>query len=266
MIFIDGKLVQFGMFPNKESNLNFNNVGFHTHSVVALKFESDLDLFNLYILKSYMDENGCKSPYLKILYMPYSRMDRRNEFYTFNLKYVSNFINSMNFAQVEIFDAHSDVTSALVDRCIDRSNIPYLFTTFQKEVGTENTVIMYPDAGAQKRYERHFAYPSVVGKKVRSFGDGKILSYEITGDAAGKNVVIVDDLCSRGGTFMGAANALKDTGAKDLYLIVSHCENTILEGDVLSSGLFKKVYTTNSIISETEATDSFSVLNIYGGK
>ena len=37
---------------------------------------------------------------------------------------------------------------------------------------------------------------------------------------------------------------------KEIYLYVTHCENTILEGDLLSSGLVKRVYTTNSIFTK----------------
>ena len=58
---------------------------------------------------------------------------------------------------------------------------------------------------------------------------------------------IIDDICSRGGTFYHSAKKLKEHGANDIYLYVSHCENTILEGDLLKGDLIKRVYTTDSI-------------------
>ena len=66
----------------------------------------------------------------------------------------------------------------------------------------------------------------------------------------GKDVLIIDDICSRGGTFYHSAKALKEAGAKNIYLYVTHCENTILEGELLTSGLIEKVYTTNSIFTK----------------
>ena len=66
----------------------------------------------------------------------------------------------------------------------------------------------------------------------------------------GKDVLIIDDICSRGGTFFYAAKALKEAGAKNIYLYVTHCENTILEGELLTCGLIEKVYTTNSIFTK----------------
>jgi phosphoribosylpyrophosphate synthetase len=63
----------------------------------------------------------------------------------------------------------------------------------------------------------------------------------------GKNVLIVDDICSRGGTFYHSAKALKEAGAANISLYITHCENTILEGEIFTSGLIQRVYTTDSL-------------------
>jgi ribose-phosphate pyrophosphokinase len=55
---------------------------------------------------------------------------------------------------------------------------------------------------------------------------------------------------SRGGTFFHSAKKLKEMGAAEIYLYITHCENTILEGEVLTSGLVEKVYTTKSIFTK----------------
>ena len=53
---------------------------------------------------------------------------------------------------------------------------------------------------------------------------------------------------------------LKELGAKEIYLYVTHCENTILEGELLTSGLIEKVYTTNSIFTkEHEKIEVFKI-------
>lgn len=64
---------------------------------------------------------------------------------------------------------------------------------------------------------------------------------------AGSTVLIVDDICSRGGTFTHTAKALKDAGADEIYLYVTHCENTIRDGSVLTDGLITHVFTSDSI-------------------
>ena len=60
----------------------------------------------------------------------------------------------------------------------------------------------------------------------------------------------MDDICSRGGTFLYSAKALKALGAGDIYLYISHCENTILEGEVLTGEYITGVFTTNSIFTK----------------
>ena len=97
--------------------------------------------------------------------------------------------------------------------------------------------------------------PYVFGMKKRDWATGQINGLDVAGATElidGSRVLIVDDICSRGGTFYHSAKKLKELGAKEVYLYVSHCENTILEGEVLSSGLIEKVYTTDSLLTRED--------------
>lgn len=112
-----------------------------------------------------------------------------------------------------------------------------------------NVLYCYPDEGAAKRYSEQICGEYVFGIKHRDWRSGKIERLEISGvdKVKGRNVLIVDDICSRGGTFTFTAKALKDAGAKEIFLYVTHCENTIHEGSVLTDGLISRVFTTDSI-------------------
>ena len=104
-----------------------------------------------------------------------------------------------------------------------------------------------------KRYSGLVSKPYAFGIKKRNWETGKIEGLDVAGSVdkiAGKDILIVDDICSRGGTFYHSAKKLKELGANKIYLYVTHCENTILEGDLLTSGLIEKVYTTNSIFTK----------------
>ena len=96
--------------------------------------------------------------------------------------------------------------------------------------------------------------PYTFGIKKRDWKTGQILGLDVAGEVksiAGKDILIIDDICSRGGTFLHSAKKLKELGANDIYLYVSHCENTILEGELLNGDLIKKVYTTDSIFTKS---------------
>lgn len=60
-----------------------------------------------------------------------------------------------------------------------------------------------------------------------------------------------DNLCSKGGTFILNAEKLKEMWAGKIYLAVTHCEDTMFDGDILKNDLVTKVFTTNSILSMT---------------
>ena len=70
---------------------------------------------------------------------------------------------------------------------------------------------------------------------------------------AGHDIIIVDDIISRGSTLYLAAKQLKEMGCGDIYVWASHCENTVLQPHINGQSLMDipnlitKVYTTNSI-------------------
>ena len=114
--------------------------------------------------------------------------------------------------------------------------------------------MFYPDEGAMKRYSSMADKPYVFGMKKRDWATGQINGLDVAGATElidGSRVLIVDDICSRGGTFYHSAKKLKELGAKEVYLYVSHCENTILEGELIRSNLLEKIFTTNSIFTAT---------------
>jgi len=92
-----------------------------------------------------------------------------------------------------------------------------------------------PDDGAAKRYSDLITAEYVHGIKDRAE------------KVARRNVLIVDDICFRGGTFTHMAKALVSAGATEIFLYVSHCENTIFKGSILTDGMISSVFTTNSI-------------------
>ena len=47
-----------------------------------------------------------------------------------------------------------------------------------------------------------------------------------------------------------AAKALKDAGAKNIYLYISHCENSVFEGDMYKSDLIKKIFTVHPLFDK----------------
>jgi ribose-phosphate pyrophosphokinase len=124
-------------------------------------------------------------------------------------------------------------------------------------------MVFYPDEGAMKRYSGAFPIPYAFGVKKRDWVTGQIQGLDAMGDVEGikgKRVLIIDDICSKGGTFYHSAKKLRELGASEVYLYVTHCENTIFEGELLKTDLIDKIYTTNSIFTkEHEKIEVFKI-------
>jgi ribose-phosphate pyrophosphokinase len=258
MIYLNDVELQFAQFPNGETKMNEDQIKGnlrHLENSIDLKFESDGDLIKLMFLKNYLDTLSLSSN-LTISYMPYSRMDRVENGSAFTLKYITNFINSLLFDSVIVVEPHSDVTPALLD------DVTTVFPTSDLlsmaldlyEFDQSRDYLFFPDGGAAKRYGKVKGFKHLIGNKSRDFETGHITGLDIIGkvDTEDFKVIILDDLCSRGGTFILSAEKLKEIGAKEIYLVVTHCEETINQGDILHSNLIDEVLTTDSIIKKSE--------------
>lgn len=116
MILIDGEELKVEHFPDGTQRLKLDPFD---GSVIDWIYESDTEWATLYYivnhLRSYRPNCYLR---LKLRYVHNGRMDRtKNTDEVFTLKWFTKFINDLNFSEVEIFDPHSNVTPALIDRC-----------------------------------------------------------------------------------------------------------------------------------------------------
>lgn len=253
MIKLNGKIIEQNNFPDGTLLMKCNPDKYAI-STITWQYESDAELFALYSLKRHLD---CVAPgwntFLYIPYVPNARQDRvKTNEDIFTLKYFAEIINSLNFKKVYVIDPHSSVSEALIDN-IEVVSPKLFIKQALGRIKVDDILMFYPDEGAMKRYSGLISKPYAFGIKKRNWETGKIEGLDVAGSVdqiVGKDILIVDDICSRGGTFYHSAKKLKELGANKIYLYVTHCENTILEGDLLTSGLIEKVYTTNSIFTK----------------
>ena len=293
MIKLNGREVVFGKFPNGETyaDVEVSRVKKNESNSIYLRFEDDTDIFHLMCVKDFVDDNAYDVPcHLIMPYVPYSRMDRQEEKRLFTLKTFAKFINSMNFSSVVVLEPHSEVTPALINRVkvvnksanlaliamrdvLGLSGSAWLHEAWSNEDFTlrglfrkareAGVYLVYPDAGAEKRYSKQIAYDKVLTcSKHRDFNTGNIDSLVVNGaDNAQdcKIAIIVDDLCSKGTTFKFTAEKLREvTNVLTVVLCVTHCEKTFYNGDLLTGDSVDYIYTTDSIIDIPVSYDEYS--------
>lgn len=256
MIQLNSKKVIFEKYPNGETRLVEPEI-LSNIFLVDFRYEDDSDLIKLLILKNYLDENSNSKKILTITHMPYARMDRAPIGKAFSLKYIAKIINLLNFDRVFVCDPHSDVTTALLDNCNEVSVMDVLVPIVMDRWFSDKTrYLVFPDSGAQKKYERFIQkdVPYFVGIKNRNFNNGKIESLEVVQIGEGKietnsTAMIIDDLCSYGGTFAWTADVLKEKfNFSTVALTVAHCESSATEKNLFKS--VDWVYTTDSMVGK----------------
>ncbi len=191
-------------------------------------------------------ERGSRVLELILPCVPGARQDRLNASgdFLFTAKSVAKEINARNFPAVTILDPHSDVTPALIDRarvitaadCITPPRGKY-------------AAVVSPDAGAEKRagaVARKLGVPLLHGWKTRDVTTGQIAGFglEPSGLPRDSLVLVVDDLCDGGGTFVGLADKIDEAGLR-AHLWVTHGLFKRGTADLLKR--YGHVYCTDSV-------------------
>lgn len=232
-------------------------------------FESNDELTALIFITKHLRSNTDEKINLLMPYVPNARQDRvRNPEDVFTMKYFSEVINFLKFNSVKILDPHSNVAAALIDKVQVKSAKEFIEKTVADIETKYNTKLQffYPDAGSKSRYAPLGNFHGGFVIKVRDWSSGKIVKFDVFDSPdKGRDVLIIDDIMSRGSTMANSAAYLKnEVGVNRIFLCVTHCENTIVNNKnsfiYTKPDLIEKIYTTNSLF--TSSHEKIEVVDI----
>lgn len=184
-------------------------------------------------------------------YLPFARQDRVcNKGEANGISAFARVINGLGFASVELLDPHSDVAAGAIDRCKVTDLAEFMnHYTRMGWMDFGNTWLVAPDAGAVKRVKELVkslgAAGMITATKERDLETRELTKTKLDEDTTGRNILIVDDLCDGGRTFIALAKAIRDHGEPEtLRLWVTH--GIFSYGTEVVTEHFDGVYTTNS--------------------
>lgn len=194
-----------------------------------------------------------------IPYFGYARQDRKQEGrQAISAKLVANMLTTAGADRIITFDIHSEQIVGFFDMPVDNLKAYGLIAKSINDLAIENLAIVSPDHGGVSRARalaKILDSPLAVIDKRRT-GHNNAESMFILGDVQDKNVIIYDDMVDTGGTVVSAVDILKENGAKDVYLAVTHGVLSAKDGkkatDKLKEAGIKKIITTNSINNSEE--------------
>ncbi len=217
---------------------------------LLFRYLGDESIVQLLLLTDALKRAGACNIHLLVPYFPGARQDRVcNSGEPLSVKVYASLFNAQQFASITLFDPHSDVSPALLERVRVVKNHQFVANVL---AGLQSDItLISPDAGANKKVFELTAYlgglPVVRADKIRDVRDGKIIATEVfADDLRGTTCVIVDDICAGGRTFIELAKKLKAKGAERIILIVSHYEGSANEELLMQSGI-DQLFCTDSL-------------------
>ena len=257
MIKIDNHIIKFGKFADGTFHTDIDCGNFMPHTPIVWLYDNDEEMTALWFLTQHCRDHEGYRRDLVMPYLPNARFDRTQlPTDVFTLKYFSQMINALHYDNVTAFDVHSDVSSALFNHIHVLSPAPLIQQLLKK---LNITLVAFPDEGSMFRSRGIIKQPAVYGIKERNWQTQKIEQLVLGGEKEqikGSDILIIDDICGKGTTIYYMATQLKELGAKNVYVYISHCENTVLQPCIKGKslldyeGLVTKMYTTNSIFRQ----------------
>jgi ribose-phosphate pyrophosphokinase len=232
MIKVNGEAINYSLFPFGEVKVEVpEHFLLPTDNIVSALLRNSNDLMSLLLVTDAI-KRTCPATRVSLFlpYVPYGRQDRvNNEGEPLSVKVFADLLNNLGFSEIQTLDPHSDVTTALINNLVVVSQYEALhgdvLMLFEAGWG-----IVCPDAGAAKKLGNVLknlalegVFPEVIqAQKIRDTKTGAITGTVLHGDPAGKDWVIVDDLCDGGRTFVELGKALRAGGARKVSLSVTH--------------------------------------------
>ena len=199
-------------------------------------------------------------------YYGYARQERKSEpRVSIAAKLIANIITRAGANRVLTIELHATQIQSFFDIPVD-----HLFATsvlveyFTREVPRE-FVVVAPDAGGVARaraFAKRLAASLVIIDKRREV-PGKAAVMNVIGEVRGKNAIIIDDIVDTGGTVISAVEALKDNGAREIYVGCTHGVLSPPAIQRIRDSQIKEVIITNTIpLGKEKAVDKIRTLSV----
>ena len=208
------------------------------------------NLMELLLVIDALKRSSAKNITAVIPYFGYARQDRKVSPRTsISAKLVSNLITKAGADRVLTVDLHAGQIQGFFDIPVDNLfSTPIFARHVKKNIKSNNIICVAPDVGGTERARALGKLLNVglaiVDKRRPKPGQSQVMN--VIGNVKGKTCIMVDDIIDSGGTIINAAKALKDRGAKEVYVYITH---GVLSGEAVQK--IKKSVIKNLVITDT---------------
>lgn len=234
-------------FPDGERYVRVQGEGKEVTVVQSTFRPQNEHLIELLLIGDALREKGFERLRAVVPYLAYSRQDRvTKEGEPISVRAVMRAIG-LYYDELYVFDLHNPETLRYFPgKAVNLSPAKAIADYFREKLG--EGLVLAPDKGALGRAE---AVARELGLEFSHFEKKRVSPTEVQMwpmgvDVDGKNVLIVDDIISTGGTMVRAANLLREMGAEKIFVTATH--GVFAEGAIERvSGAVDELAVTNSI-------------------
>lgn len=183
-------------------------------------------------------------------YYGYARQDRKDQpRVPITAKLIAQLIEVAGATRILTLDLHSTQIQGFFDIQADNLFAAPVLLEYIKNKGSDNLMIVAPDVGSTKvgrAFAKRLNVDLAVVDKRRSEKDN-VEVMNVIGDVRGRDIVILDDMITTGGTLVKAARAVSEKGAKSVMACATH---PVFAGNacrMVQESVISEVIVTNSL-------------------
>jgi ribose-phosphate pyrophosphokinase len=207
------------------------------------------NLFEMLLMVDAAKRASARKIIAVIPYFGFARQDRKDKpRVAIGAKLVANMLMAAGVDRVMTMDLHADQIQGFFEVPVDHLFASTLFFNEMKALDNGNLIMAAPDAGGAKRanaYAKKLDTGLAICHKHRKKAN-EIAEMTVIGDVAGKDVILIDDMCDTAGTLTKAAELFIEKGAKSVRAFCTHA--------VLSGPAMERI--NNSKLTELIVTDT----------
>ena len=253
--------------------INENIRGNSIFIIQSISSPANDNLMELLLCIDALKRSSAKNITAVIPYFGYARQDRKVVPRTsISAKLVSNLITKAGADRVVTVDLHAGQVQGFFDIPVDNLFCTPIFARHvKKNIKSRNIICVAPDVGGTER-ARALGKSLDVGLAIvdkRRPAPGKSQVMNVIGNVKDKTCIIVDDIIDSGGTIINSAKALKDKGAKEVYVYITH---GVFSGEAvrkIQKSAIKKLVITDSIdnqirVNKAKNIEILTISNLMG--
>lgn len=222
------------------------------------------NIFELLLMVDAAKRASARKIIAVIPYFGFARQDRKDKpRVAIGAKLIANMLMAAGVDRVMTMDLHADQIQGFFEVPVDHLFASTLFFNEMKALDNGNLIMAAPDAGGAKRanaYAKKLDTGLAICHKHRKKAN-EVAEMTVIGDVAGKDVILVDDMCDTAGTLTKSAELFMEKGAKSVR---AFCTHAVLSGPALERINNSKL--TELIVTDTiplkEKSDKIRVITV----